>query len=126
VSATAFYRGQSLVEFCADSLDMSVTQLIAHRSLDEAKRIRFAKEIKGLKVHFNFLSNSLFACFDRVFQIEIVHAGDTKRRRYRVVNVTRRPAHSTTCVHSRPTVTRQFRPHHARRLGGDVDRAAVL
>ena len=49
------------------------------RPLNDAQRVKFTKEIKGLK-------------------IEITHCGNMKRK-YRVCNVTRKPAQYQTYVH---------------------------
>ncbi|XP_025092974.1 protein argonaute-2-like isoform X1 [Pomacea canaliculata] len=71
VSATAFYKAQPVIEFMCEVLDM---QDVAEqkRPLTDSQRVKFTKEIKGLKV-------------------EITHCGNM-RRKYRVCNVTRRPA----------------------------------
>ncbi|KFD52616.1 hypothetical protein M514_06463 [Trichuris suis] len=76
VSATAFYRSMPVIEFLAEVLDMPVQALSERRSLSDAQRVKFTKEIKGLKC-------------------EITHCG-TMRRKYRVCNVTRRPAQTQT------------------------------
>ena len=52
------------------------------RALSDAQRVKFTKEIRGLK-------------------IEITHCGQM-RRKYRVCNVTRRPAQTQTLVRSAP------------------------
>ena len=71
MSATAFYKAQSVIEFLKDVLELeNVNDL--QRPLNDVQRIRFAKEIRGLK-------------------IEINHCGNVKRK-YRVWNVTRRSA----------------------------------
>lgn len=51
------------------------------KPLTDSQRVKFTKEIKGLK-------------------IEITHCG-TMRRKYRVCNVTRRPAQMQSYVHFR-------------------------
>lgn len=71
VSATAFYKAQPVVEFMSEVLDLSSMD-DQRRPLTDSQRVKFTKEIKGLKV-------------------EITHAG-AMRRKYRVCNVTRRPA----------------------------------
>ncbi|KAF5396119.1 Eukaryotic translation initiation factor 2C [Paragonimus heterotremus] len=73
VSATAFYKAQSVIDFMCEVLDIS-DKSEQRRALTDSQRVKFTKEIKGLKV-------------------EITHCG-TMRRKYRVCNVTRRPAQS--------------------------------
>ncbi|XP_012943068.1 protein argonaute-2 isoform X6 [Aplysia californica] len=71
VSATAFYKEQPVIEFMCEVLDLpDISE--QKRPLADSQRVKFTKEIKGLKV-------------------EITHCG-TMRRKYRVCNVTRRPA----------------------------------
>lgn len=72
VSATAFYRAQSVIDFMCEVLDTPKDELRQSRGLTDSQRVKFTKEIKGLKV-------------------EITHCGQM-RRKYRVCNVTRRPA----------------------------------
>ncbi|GFQ68100.1 protein argonaute-2 [Trichonephila clavata] len=71
VSATAFYKAQPVTDFLCEVLDI---RDIAEQKkpLTDSQRVKFTKEIKGLK-------------------IEITHCG-AMRRKYRVCNVTRRPA----------------------------------
>lgn len=76
VSATAFYRQMPVIEFIAEVLELPVQALSDRRTLSDAQRVKFTKEIRGLK-------------------IEITHCG-TMRRKYRVCNVTRRPAQTQT------------------------------
>lgn len=76
VSATAFYRAQSVIDFMCEVLDSSRDELRQSRGLTDSQRVKFTKEIKGLKV-------------------EITHCGQM-RRKYRVCNVTRRPASHQT------------------------------
>ncbi|XP_052085900.1 protein argonaute-2-like isoform X5 [Mytilus californianus] len=71
VSATAFYKAQPVIEFMCEVLDIKDVHE-QKRPLTDSQRVKFTKEIKGLKV-------------------EITHCG-TMRRKYRVCNVTRRPA----------------------------------
>ncbi|XP_052762994.1 protein argonaute-2-like isoform X3 [Mya arenaria] len=71
VSATAFYKQQPVIEFMCEVLDMK-DMSEQKRPLTDSQRVKFTKEIKGLKV-------------------EITHCG-TMKRKYRVCNVTRRPA----------------------------------
>lgn len=75
MSATAFYKAQSVIEFMQNVLEL--TNMNEQRKpLNDAQRVKFTKEIKGLK-------------------IEINHRGQMKRK-YRVCNVTRRPAQQQT------------------------------
>ncbi|VDM67263.1 unnamed protein product, partial [Strongylus vulgaris] len=76
ISATAFYRSMPVIEFVAEVLELPVQALTERRALSDAQRVKFTKEIRGLK-------------------IEITHCG-TMRRKYRVCNVTRRPAQTQT------------------------------
>jgi eukaryotic translation initiation factor 2C len=74
VSATAFYKAQQVIEFMCEVLDIHDPNE-QRRPLTDSQRVKFTKEIKavsGLKV-------------------EITHCG-TMKRKYRVCNVTRRPA----------------------------------
>ena len=71
VSATAFYKSQAVIDFMCEVLD--IRELSEQRKpLTDSQRVKFTKEIRGLK-------------------IEITHCG-SMRRKYRVCNVTRRPA----------------------------------
>ncbi|EEB20479.1 eukaryotic translation initiation factor 2C, putative [Pediculus humanus corporis] len=72
VSATAFYKAQPVIDFMCEVLDIREINE-QRKTLTDSQRVKFTKEIKGLK-------------------IEITHCG-TMRRKYRVCNVTRRPAH---------------------------------
>lgn len=76
VSATAFYRKMPVIDFIAEVLELPVQALSDRRTLSDAQRVKFTKEIRGLK-------------------IEITHCG-SMRRKYRVCNVTRRPASTQT------------------------------
>uniref|UniRef100_A0A0N5B1V8 Protein argonaute-1 n=1 Tax=Strongyloides papillosus TaxID=174720 RepID=A0A0N5B1V8_STREA len=76
VSATAFYRKMSGLEFMAEVLEVPIASLSDRRVLSDAQRVKFTKEIKGLK-------------------IEITHCSNF-RRKYRVCNVTRKPASTQT------------------------------
>uniref|UniRef100_A0A8C3LK54 Argonaute RISC catalytic component 2 n=2 Tax=Chrysolophus pictus TaxID=9089 RepID=A0A8C3LK54_CHRPC len=71
VSATAFYKAQPVIEFVCEVLDFKSIEE-QQKPLTDSQRVKFTKEIKGLKV-------------------EITHCGQMKRK-YRVCNVTRRPA----------------------------------
>jgi eukaryotic translation initiation factor 2C len=76
VSATAFYKKMPVIQFLAEVLELPIQALSDRRNLSDAQRVKFTKEIRGLK-------------------IEITHCG-TMRRKYRVCNVTRRPAQTQT------------------------------
>ncbi|MBN3305884.1 AGO3 protein, partial [Amia calva] len=79
VSATAFYKAQPVIQFMCEVLDIHNIDE-QPRPLTDSHRVKFTKEIKGLKV-------------------EVTHCG-TMRRKYRVCNVTRRPAsHQTAAAH---------------------------
>ena len=71
VSATAFYKAQPAIDFMCEVLDIRDIN-DQRKPLTDSMRVKFTKEIRGLK-------------------IEITHCG-TMRRKYRVCNVTRRPA----------------------------------
>ncbi len=71
VSATAFYKAQPVIDFMCEVLDIRDVN-DQKRPLTDSQRVKFTKEIKSLK-------------------IEITHCGQM-RRKYRVCNVTRRPA----------------------------------
>jgi eukaryotic translation initiation factor 2C len=71
VSATAFYKAQPVIQFMCEVLEIQELQE-QRRPLTDSQRVKFTKEIKGLKV-------------------EITHCGSMKRK-YRVCNITRRPA----------------------------------
>ncbi|EDV37961.1 uncharacterized protein Dana_GF11153, isoform A [Drosophila ananassae] len=71
VSATAFYKSQPVIDFMCEVLDIRDINE-QRKPLTDSQRVKFTKEIKGLK-------------------IEITHCGQM-RRKYRVCNVTRRPA----------------------------------
>ncbi|KAA8591795.1 hypothetical protein FQN60_017169 [Etheostoma spectabile] len=75
VSATAFYKAQPVIQFMCEVLDIHNIDE-QPRPLTDSHRVKFTKEIKGLKV-------------------EVTHCG-TMRRKYRVCNVTRRPASHQT------------------------------
>ena len=68
---TAFYKAQPVIDFMCEVLD--IRDIAEQRKpLTDSQRVKFTKEIKCLK-------------------IEITHCG-TMRRKYRVCNVTRKPA----------------------------------
>lgn len=76
VSATAFYRKMPVINFMAEVLELPMQALNDRRNLSDPQRVKFTKEIRGLK-------------------IEITHCGQM-RRKYRVCNVTRKPAQTQT------------------------------
>lgn len=77
VSATAFYKSQPVIDFMCEVLDIRDINE-QRKPLTDSQRVKFTKEIKGLK-------------------IEITHCGQM-RRKYRVCNVTRRPAQMQSYV----------------------------
>lgn len=53
VSATAFYKAQAVIEFMCEVLD--IREIGEQRKpLTDSQRVKFTKEIKGLKVCFFF------------------------------------------------------------------------
>lgn len=50
VSATAFYRSMPVIEFIAEVLELPVQALAERRALSDAQRVKFTKEIRGLKI----------------------------------------------------------------------------
>ncbi|XP_031556457.1 protein argonaute-2-like [Actinia tenebrosa] len=103
VSATAFYKCQPVVEFMSEVLRKGENELEKRATLSDAERLRFTKEIKGLKVEIN-------------------HCG-TMKRKYRVINVTKLPAQSlqfpliTEAGHTTPiTVAKYFEEKHHKKL----------
>jgi eukaryotic translation initiation factor 2C len=104
VSATAFYKAQSVIDFICEVLDVRGRDELRHiRQLTDSQRVRFTKEIRGLKV-------------------EITHCGNMKRK-YRVCQVTRRSAASRTFplqgqdgTQAEVTVQRYFMERHSRPL----------
>ncbi|EFP06481.1 hypothetical protein CRE_08398 [Caenorhabditis remanei] len=76
VSATAFYGTMTMMAFLAEVLELPYQALAEKRILSDSQRVKFVKEVKHLKV-------------------EITHCGAIKRR-YRVINVSRRPATTQT------------------------------
>lgn len=88
VSATAFYRSQPVIDFMCEVLDIRKEDLRQMRSLTDSQRVKFTKEIKGISkfgLEQNLQNNFLG------LKVEITHCGQMKRK-YRVCNVTRRPA----------------------------------
>jgi len=53
VSATAFYKAQSVIQFMVETLDIHDIQE-QRRPLTDSQRVKFTKEIKGL--HFLMFS----------------------------------------------------------------------
>ena len=76
VSATAFYKKQTVIEFLREVCEIRDVKEHQRRPLSDSQRVKFTKEIRGLKV-------------------EITHCG-AMRRKYRVYDVTRRPAQTQT------------------------------
>ena len=101
VSATAFYRAQSCVNFLCEVIGLQGNELSAMHGLTDSQRVKFTKEIKGLKVRYLIEVGLFYSHTDdicaaslplfRHWQIEITHCG-VMRRKYRVCNVTRRSA----------------------------------
>nr|XP_023991331.1 protein argonaute-2 isoform X1 [Salvelinus alpinus] len=81
VSATAFYKAQPVIEFMCEVLDFKSIEE-QQKPLTDSQRVKFTKEIKG--------NHSLPG-----LKVEITHCGQMKRK-YRVCNVTRRPASHQT------------------------------
>ena len=54
VSATAFYKAQAVIEFMCEVLD--IREISEQRKpLTDSQRVKFTKEIKGLKVGVCFM-----------------------------------------------------------------------
>ncbi|OAF70228.1 Protein argonaute 1 [Intoshia linei] len=70
VSATAFYKSQSVINFVCEVLD--IKDLSSTRSINDSQKTKLSKEMKGLK-------------------IEITHCGNM-RRKYRISNITKKSA----------------------------------
>ena len=106
VSATAFYTGLPVIDFLMSVLDLNIsrTELADLKMLSDAQRMKFTREIRGLK-------------------IEITHCGLIKRK-YRVFGVTRRSASQLTFPLQMPdtdtavecTVEKYFFERHGRIL----------
>ncbi len=102
VSATAFYKAQPVIQFMCEVLDIHNIDE-QPRPLTDSHRVKFTKEIKGTcacvlvgvyaRVFVPFSSAGLCAGL----KVEVTHCG-TMRRKYRVCNVTRRPASHQTWV----------------------------
>lgn len=103
VSATAFYKAQPVIEFMCEVLDFKSIEE-QQKPLTDSQRVKFTKEIKGelsclqlpsqicLFVEFRV---DLLIGFIPGLKVEITHCGQMKRK-YRVCNVTRRPASHQT------------------------------
>ncbi|CDW54120.1 Argonaute 1 isoform B [Trichuris trichiura] len=94
VSATAFYKSMPAIEYLAEVLEVPNINDI-RRPLNDAQRVKFTKEIKG---NDHWLTTSQAATWRLCclgLKIEITHCG-SMRRKYRVCNVTRRPAQTQT------------------------------
>lgn len=63
MSATAFYKAQAVIEFMCEVLD--IREIGEQRKpLTDSQRVKFTKEIKGLKVIFMYINFILFIyCF---------------------------------------------------------------
>ncbi|KAG8143064.1 hypothetical protein E2320_000384 [Naja naja] len=83
VSATAFYKAQPVIEFMCEVLDIRNIDE-QPKPLTDSQRVRFTKEIKGLKV-------------------EVTHCGQMKRK-YRVCNVPLAAGERTNCGMHRCTI----------------------
>lgn len=71
MSATAFYKAQAVIEFMCEVLD--IREIGEQRKpLTDSQRVKFTKEIKGLKVIFMYINFILFIyCF--FFNIYFFH-----------------------------------------------------
>lgn len=59
VSATAFYKSQEVIEFMCEVLDIrDISE--QRKPLTDSQRVKFTKEIKGLKVSSTWLKMSQF------------------------------------------------------------------
>lgn len=119
VSATAFYKAQPVIEFMCEVLDIRNIDE-QPKPLTDSQRVRFTKEIKGEDqtrwekeiAAFSVLIGNTFgkgqawahkqliptltSCvFISGLKVEVTHCGQMKRK-YRVCNVTRRPASHQT------------------------------
>ncbi|XP_077077702.1 protein argonaute-1 isoform X1 [Siphateles boraxobius] len=83
VSATAFYKAQPVIEFMCEVLDIRNIDE-QPKTLTDSQRVRFTKEIKVFP-RWTFPG----------LKVEVTHCGQMKRK-YRVCNVTRRPASHQT------------------------------
>lgn len=67
VSATAFYRSMPVIEFIAEVLELPPQALAERRALSDAQRVKFTKEIRGLKVR-EVMKNS---CYQRLITFRL-------------------------------------------------------
>lgn len=67
MSATAFYKAQAVIEFMCEVLD--IREIGEQRKpLTDSQRVKFTKEIKGLKVIFMYINFILFIyCFFLIY-----------------------------------------------------------
>lgn len=67
MSATAFYKAQAVIEFMCEVLD--IREIGEQRKpLTDSQRVKFTKEIKGLKVIFMYINFILFIyCFLNIY-----------------------------------------------------------
>lgn len=102
VSATAFYKAQPVIQFMCEVLDIHNIDE-QPRPLTDSHRVKFTKEIKGtcacvlVCVHARVFVPFSLAGLCAGLKVEVTHCG-TMRRKYRVCNVTRRPASHQTWV----------------------------
>lgn len=62
VSATAFYKAQAVIEFMCEVLD--IREIGEQRKpLTDSQRVKFTKEIKGLKVGVNVYPSTVLMAF---------------------------------------------------------------
>lgn len=99
VSATAFYKAQPVIQFMCEILDIHNIDE-QPRPLADSHRVKFTKEIKGRwRRPAAACRTALTDCISSPagLKVEVTHCG-TMRRKYRVCNVTRRPASLQTYV----------------------------
>lgn len=71
VSATAFYKAQAVIEFMCEVLD--IREIGEQRKpLTDSQRVKFTKEIKGLKVIYTYIIHVkvisiIYYCFEIFF-----------------------------------------------------------
>ena len=67
VSATAFYKSQSVIDFMCEVLDVKRDDLRQMRGLTDSQRVKFTKEIKGLKVWWTInTQNQLLSKYEKL------------------------------------------------------------
>jgi len=59
VSATAFYKSQPVIDFMCEVLDIRDIQE-QRRPLNDAQRVKFTKEIKGLNFIYNMKKKKIY------------------------------------------------------------------